>query len=83
MIVAGMHTNEIFIENGRFHGQLIARIHRGTYLDLVGLPFVLGTKLHNGGICYTFRTGTKLHNGGLCKPPQIWRNSGPVHESNG
>jgi thioredoxin reductase (NADPH) len=25
VIVAGMHTNEIFIENGRFHGQLIAR----------------------------------------------------------
>jgi bacillithiol disulfide reductase len=24
VIVAGMHTNEIFIENGRFHGQLIA-----------------------------------------------------------
>jgi len=25
VIVAGMHTNEIFIENGRFHGQVIAR----------------------------------------------------------
>jgi thioredoxin reductase (NADPH) len=25
VIVAGMHTNEIFIENGRFHGELIAR----------------------------------------------------------
>jgi thioredoxin reductase (NADPH) len=25
VIVAGMHTNEIFIENGRFHGHLIAR----------------------------------------------------------
>lgn len=25
VIVAGMHTNEIFIENGRFHGFLIAR----------------------------------------------------------
>ncbi len=25
VIVAGMHTNEIFIENGRFHGKLIAR----------------------------------------------------------
>jgi thioredoxin reductase (NADPH) len=24
VIVAGMHTNEVFIENGRFHGQLIA-----------------------------------------------------------
>jgi thioredoxin reductase (NADPH) len=24
VIVAGMHTNEIFIENGRFHGSLIA-----------------------------------------------------------
>jgi len=25
VIVAGMHTNEIFIENGRFHGNLIAQ----------------------------------------------------------
>jgi len=25
VLVAGMHTNEIFIENGRFHGELIAR----------------------------------------------------------
>ena len=25
VIVAGMHTNEIFIENGRFHGQQIAQ----------------------------------------------------------
>jgi thioredoxin reductase (NADPH) len=25
VVVAGMHTNEIFIENGRFHGQLIAK----------------------------------------------------------
>lgn len=25
VIVAGMHTNEIFIENGRFHGAVIAR----------------------------------------------------------
>lgn len=25
VIVAGMHTNEIFIENGRFHGQAIAQ----------------------------------------------------------
>ncbi len=24
VIVAGIHTNEIFIENGRFHGKLIA-----------------------------------------------------------
>jgi thioredoxin reductase (NADPH) len=24
VIVAGLHTNEIFIENGRLHGQLIA-----------------------------------------------------------
>jgi thioredoxin reductase (NADPH) len=24
VIVAGMHTNEIFIENGRLHGRLIA-----------------------------------------------------------
>jgi thioredoxin reductase (NADPH) len=25
VIVAGMHTNEIFIENGRLHGRLIAK----------------------------------------------------------
>jgi len=25
VIVAGMHTNEIFIENGRFHGEIIAK----------------------------------------------------------
>jgi thioredoxin reductase (NADPH) len=25
VLVAGMHTNEIFIENGRFHGEIIAR----------------------------------------------------------
>jgi thioredoxin reductase (NADPH) len=25
VIVAGMHTNEIFIENGRYHGGLIAQ----------------------------------------------------------
>jgi thioredoxin reductase (NADPH) len=24
VLVAGMHTNEVFIENGRFHGTLIA-----------------------------------------------------------
>jgi thioredoxin reductase (NADPH) len=24
VLVAGMHTNEIFIENGRFHGAQIA-----------------------------------------------------------
>jgi thioredoxin reductase (NADPH) len=24
VLVAGMHTNEIFIENGRFHGQKIS-----------------------------------------------------------
>jgi thioredoxin reductase (NADPH) len=24
VLVAGMHTNEIFIENGRFHGKKIA-----------------------------------------------------------
>jgi thioredoxin reductase (NADPH) len=24
VIVAGTHTNEIFIENGRFHGKVIA-----------------------------------------------------------
>jgi len=29
VIVAGVHTNEIFIENGRFHGQQIARAIAG------------------------------------------------------
>jgi thioredoxin reductase (NADPH) len=29
VIVAGMHTNEIFIENGRFHGNLIANAIAG------------------------------------------------------
>ena len=29
VIVAGMHTNEIFIENGRFHGELIAKVIAG------------------------------------------------------
>jgi thioredoxin reductase (NADPH) len=29
VIVAGERTNEIFIENGRFHGQLIAEDLRG------------------------------------------------------
>ena len=29
VIVAGMHTNEIFIENGRFHGEVIARAIAG------------------------------------------------------
>jgi len=29
VIVAGMHTNEIFIENGRFHGKLIAEAIAG------------------------------------------------------
>jgi thioredoxin reductase (NADPH) len=24
VVVAGVHTNEIFIENGRFHGAMIA-----------------------------------------------------------
>jgi thioredoxin reductase (NADPH) len=28
VIVAGMHTNEIFIENGRFHGSQIAEAIR-------------------------------------------------------
>ncbi len=32
VIVAGMHTNEIFIENGRFHGRQIAR-HIDAKLD--------------------------------------------------
>ena len=29
VIVAGSRTNEIFIENGRFHGQLIAQALAG------------------------------------------------------
>ncbi len=33
VIVAGMHTNEIFIENGRFHGQLIAEAIRNKLLQ--------------------------------------------------
>ena len=33
VIVAGMHTNEIFIENGRFHGQLIAQGDRRQIAD--------------------------------------------------
>ncbi len=32
VIVAGTHTNEIFIENGRFHGKLIADDIAGTHL---------------------------------------------------
>ena len=28
VIVAGTHTNEIFIENGRFHGKVIAEAYR-------------------------------------------------------
>jgi thioredoxin reductase (NADPH) len=28
VLVAGMHTNEIFIENGRFHGKKIAEAIR-------------------------------------------------------
>lgn len=35
VIVAGMHTNEIFIENGRFHGKLIAE---GIAAKLSGTP---------------------------------------------
>jgi len=30
VLVAGMHTNEIFIENGRFHGKKIAEAIRAT-----------------------------------------------------
>jgi thioredoxin reductase (NADPH) len=33
VIVAGMHTNEIFIENGRFHGQLIAEAIRNKLVN--------------------------------------------------
>jgi len=34
VIVAGMHTNEIFIENGRFHGKLIAQSVAGKLAHL-------------------------------------------------
>ena len=39
VIVAGMNTNEIFIENGRFHGKLIAeaiaaRLNREAHRDV-------------------------------------------------
>jgi len=34
VIVAGMHTNEIFIENGRFHGKLIAESVAGKLAHL-------------------------------------------------
>ena len=43
VIVAGMHTNEIFIENGRFHGRQIAdAIARATHLNerFLSTPFV-------------------------------------------
>ena len=33
VIVAGMHTNEIFIENGRLHGRLIAEAIAATQLN--------------------------------------------------
>jgi thioredoxin reductase (NADPH) len=36
VIVAGMHTNEIFIENGRFHGKLIADDIAQTHLARTG-----------------------------------------------
>jgi thioredoxin reductase (NADPH) len=33
VLVAGMHTNEIFIENGRFHGEVIAKAIAGEFQD--------------------------------------------------
>jgi thioredoxin reductase (NADPH) len=33
VLVAGMHTNEIFIENGRFHGKIIAEAIAATPLS--------------------------------------------------
>jgi len=38
VIVAGMHTNEIFIENGRFHGKTIAE---AIAASLAGAPQLL------------------------------------------
>lgn len=39
VIVAGMHTNEIFIENGRFHGEKIAEAIATTQSQLFGDTF--------------------------------------------
>lgn len=41
VIVAGMHTNEVFIENGRFHGRLIADDIAGTHLVNTSEPEAL------------------------------------------
>jgi thioredoxin reductase (NADPH) len=41
VIVAGMHTNEVFIENGRFHGKLIADDIAGTHLAAIEEPKAL------------------------------------------
>jgi thioredoxin reductase (NADPH) len=41
VIVGGMHTNEIFIENGRFHGKLIADAIAGTHLVNAAQPDAL------------------------------------------
>jgi thioredoxin reductase (NADPH) len=41
VIVAGTHTNEIFIENGRFHGKLIADHIAGTHLVNTSHPEAL------------------------------------------
>ena len=41
VIVAGTHTNEIFIENGRFHGKLIADDIAGTHLVNTSQPEAL------------------------------------------
>ena len=41
VIVAGTHTNEIFIENGRFHGKLIADDIAGTHLVNTAHPEAL------------------------------------------
>jgi thioredoxin reductase (NADPH) len=41
VIVAGTHTNEIFIENGRFHGKLIADDIAGTHLVNTSHPEAL------------------------------------------
>ena len=41
VIVAGMHTNEVFIENGRFHGKLIADHIAGTHTAAIEEPKAL------------------------------------------
>ena len=39
VIVAGMHTSEIFIENGRFHGKQIAEAIAAKIAQPAGAPY--------------------------------------------